>query len=153
MLAASYSMPFEKCGHVLIAHELAPTGLLRPFPDRRSGCFIERYRLGMFCCDRKEHFSGLILIGLWQSSNLLNRLLKYLGHTSNLPYQVQIRMPHGRTSRSWRDITPVLTSANLQSAAWPDPAFQYPPPAIPPHAPAIVSPHFSYRNCITKLTS
>jgi hypothetical protein len=52
-------MPLEKCGHVPVTHELAPSRLIGPLPDCLTGPIIYSYPLALLRNDRDENSSGL----------------------------------------------------------------------------------------------
>ena len=107
-------MPLEKCGHVLVAHELAPSRLFARFPDCLTGVIIELYGPALLRNDRHENFGRLVLVGLGQLANLLDRLLEHLCHKNH--YITPIRpCPQFLTRRNGEPARNILRLGNTRT--------------------------------------
>ena len=93
-------MALEKLGHLTVADKFTTSGLFLTFPYRRARLLVEWHGLIAPRGDRQQDFSGLLLVGLWQFSHLLDGFFQQLAHKNY--YTTLIRY---RPSRAYvRDI-------------------------------------------------
>jgi hypothetical protein len=85
-LLAFHPMPLKKCGHVLVAYKIAAAGLLAALVNGGARLVIKVDNTALFGGDGHKHLGGLVLLGLRQLANLVNRLFQQLAHRASIPH-------------------------------------------------------------------